>query len=65
VRRGEHCPVLRRQAPWPTRADRIRTLAQQHGHELPKQRELRPVNGVVQDGFDAAITPDTAGSSHL
>ena len=32
---------------------------------LPKQRGLSPVNGAIQDGSDAVITPATARSSHL
>jgi hypothetical protein len=31
---------------------------------LPNWRGLSPVNGAVQEGSDAVITPDTARSSH-
>lgn len=32
---------------------------------LPKQRGLSPVNGPIQDGSDAVITPATSRSSQL
>lgn len=31
---------------------------------FPKQRGLSPVNGAIQDGSDAVITPATPRSSH-
>lgn len=45
-------------------ADRIRTLAPQHGHQLAEEAGLSPVNGAVQDGSAAVITPVTSRSSH-
>lgn len=55
LRRDQKRPVLQREAPRPSLADRIRTLAAQYGHQpqrstvtsLPNRRGLSPVNGTA------------------
>jgi hypothetical protein len=42
VRRDQQCPVLRREAPWPALADRVRALAPQKRHQLPESAWAEP-----------------------
>lgn len=63
-RRPQH-PVLRDEALWPAFSDRIRPSRGSAVTSLPKQRGLSPVNGAIQDGSDAVITPATPSSSSV
>jgi hypothetical protein len=63
VRRDEQDAVLQRQPQGRPRCTSATVSRRTAVTGLPKQRGLSPVNGVVQDGSDAVITPATPRSS--